>query len=138
VLIRPVADVLPHRPPFLFVDEVVDIEPGRRVAGRWTPGADVPTVDVGLGLQLPPALVVESIAQLGAYGALLWAPDGGVPLFARLDRARFRRTVGPGSVVDLVVEVDRLTRRSGHGHGTASVDGELAVDVTLAFVFAPL
>jgi 3-hydroxyacyl-[acyl-carrier-protein] dehydratase len=138
VLIVPVADVLPHRPPFLFVDEVVEIEPGRRVAGRWTPAEEVPTVDAGLGPQIPPALVIESIAQLGAYGALLWAPDGGVPLFARLDRARFRQPVRPDSVIDLVVEVDRLTRRSGHGHGTATVDGDLAVDVTLAFVFAPL
>jgi 3-hydroxyacyl-[acyl-carrier-protein] dehydratase len=68
----------------------------------------------------------------------VWAPEGGVPLFARLDRARFRRPVRPGAVIDLVVEVDRLTRRSGHGRGTASVDGEVAVDVTLAFVFAPL
>jgi 3-hydroxyacyl-[acyl-carrier-protein] dehydratase len=138
MVIVPVADVLPHRPPFLFVDEVTEIEPGRRVAGRWTPGADVPTVDVGLGLQLPPALVVESIAQLGAYGALSWAPDGGVPLFARLDRARFRRVVRPGAVIDLVVEVDRFNRRSGHGHGWGRVGGEVAVDVTLAFVFAPV
>jgi 3-hydroxyacyl-[acyl-carrier-protein] dehydratase len=137
-VIVPVSEVLPHRPPFLFVDEVVEIEPGRRVMGRWTPGADVPTVDAGLGLQVPPALVVESVAQLGAYGALLGAPEGGVPLFARLDRARFRRPVRLGATVELVVEVDRLNRRAGHGHGRATVDGNVAVDVTLAFVFAPM
>lgn len=133
-----VADVLPHRAPFLLVDEVVALEAGRRVEGRWTPAGDVPTVDVGLGPQLPASLVVEAIAQLGAYGAMVWSPDAGIPLFAQLDRARFRRPVRPGATVDLVVEVDRLHRRGGRGRGWASVDGAPAVEVRLGFLFVPL
>jgi 3-hydroxyacyl-[acyl-carrier-protein] dehydratase len=133
-----IGDVLPHRAPFLLVDEVVGLEAGRRVEGRWTPADDVPIVDVGLGPQLPASLVIEAIAQLGAYGAMVWSPDAGVPLFAQLDRARFRRPVRPGTIVDLVVEVDRLHRRGGRGHGSASVDGEVAVEVHLGFLFVPL
>jgi 3-hydroxyacyl-[acyl-carrier-protein] dehydratase len=130
--------VLPHRPPFLLVDEIVAVEAGRRVTGRWTPGADVPTVDVGLGPQVPASLVVEAIAQLGAYGALVWQPDAGVPLFAQLDRARFHAPVRPGTPVDLEIEVTRWHSRGGRGHGRATVAGERAVDVALGFLFVPL
>jgi 3-hydroxyacyl-[acyl-carrier-protein] dehydratase len=134
----PPGEVLPHRPPFLLVDEIVGLEEGRRVEGRWRPGPGLPVVDVGLGDQVPGSLVVEAVAQVGAYGAVVWSPEGGIPLFAQLDRVRFRRPVRPGATVDLVVEVDRLHRRGGRGRGRASVDGEVAVDVALGFLFVPL
>jgi 3-hydroxyacyl-[acyl-carrier-protein] dehydratase len=132
--------VLPHREPFLLVDEVVAMEPGRRVEGRWRPDPDGASVDVGLGPQVPPLLVVEALAQLGAYGAMQWAPEAGIPLFAQLDRARFRRPIRPGVVLALVVEVERLHRRGGRGRGRAVVGAaaeRAAVEVRLGFVFVP-
>jgi len=131
------ADVLPHRPPFLFLDEVTALVPGERAAGRWTPGSDVPIVDVGRGPQVPAPLVVEAIAQLGAYGAMVAFPESGLPLFARLDEATFDRPVRPGATVDLVVDVDRLHRRGGRGSGRATVDGSLVATTRLGFVFVP-
>jgi 3-hydroxyacyl-[acyl-carrier-protein] dehydratase len=137
------AAVLPHRPPFLLVDEIVTVEPNQWVEGLWIVGPDVPTLDVGNGngLQVPPLLVVEALAQLGAYGAILWAPQAGLPLFAQLDQARFYRPVRPGSRVRLEVEVERLHRRGGRGTGRAFATDEgngdePAVDVRLGFVFA--
>jgi 3-hydroxyacyl-[acyl-carrier-protein] dehydratase len=130
-------DVIPHRPPFLFVDEVLEVEPGRRAVGRWHLTGDEaffaghfpgrPT--------LPGVLMVESLAQLGAI-AVLSDPRfaGRLPLFGGIDKARFRRQVGPGDDLDLVVELGRLSSRAGTGKGVASVGGETACEVDLLFV----
>jgi 3-hydroxyacyl-[acyl-carrier-protein] dehydratase len=130
-------DVLPHRPPFLFVDEVVALEPGQSARGRWRldpaeaffgghfPGR--PT--------LPGVLMVEALAQLGAVAVL--ADErfrGRLPLFGGIDRARFRRQVTPGDVLDLDVTLGRLSTRAGTGHGVASVGGQVACEADLLFV----
>ncbi len=80
--------------------------------------------------------MVESLAQLGAI-AVLSDPRfaGRLPLFGGIDKARFRRQVGPGDDLDLLVELGRLSSRAGTGKGVASVDGETACEVDLLFVF---
>ncbi len=130
-------ELLPHRPPFLFVDEIVDVQPGRTASGRWRLTGDEaffaghfpgrPT--------LPGVLMVEAIAQLGGI-ALLADPKytGKLPLFGGIDKARFRRQVVPGDVLDLEVELDHMALRAGKGHGTAKVDGALACSASLLFV----
>jgi 3-hydroxyacyl-[acyl-carrier-protein] dehydratase len=117
------ADVLPHRPPFLFVDEVLELVPGQSARGVWNltgeewffaghfPGR--PT--------LPGVLMCEAIA-------------GKLPLFGGLDSARFRRQVSPGDRLELAVELSRLSGRAGKGHGSASVDGQKACECDLLFV----
>lgn len=131
------ADVLPHRPPFLFVDEITALEPGEQAVGTWTltgeedffaghfPGR--PT--------LPGVLMCEAIAQVGAVALLTDERYvGKLPLFGGLDSARFRRQVGPGDTLELRVEMGRLSARAGKGSGTATVNGELAVSCDLMFV----
>ena len=132
-------EVLPHRPPFLLLDEIVAVEPGVSASGRWTltgeewffpghfPGR--PT--------LPGVLMVESIAQLGAVAVLLDARYAGkLPLFGGVDSARFRRQVVPGDTLDLEVEMGRLSARAGRGKGRASVGGQTACEADLLFVIA--
>ena len=72
------------------------------------------------------------MAQLGGI-AVLSDPRfaGYLPLFGGIDKARFRRQVVPGDTLEMAVELDQLGAMAGKGHGTASVDGNLAASASL-------
>ena len=131
------ATVLPHRPPFLFVDELVSVEPGRSAVGRWHLSGDEwffaghfpgrPT--------LPGVLMCEAIAQVGAVAVLLDDRfTGKLPLFGGLDSARFRRQVGPGDTPRALggAGPDVVTRRQGPRQGDPR--GATACECDLLFV----
>lgn len=131
--------IIPHRPPMLLVDEVVEIEPGRRAVGLKHVRADefwVPGHYPGNPI-LPGVLQIEALAQTGAV-ALLSQPEfrDKVPLFAGIDGARFRRPVRPGDTLRLEVEIVRLRGTVGKGRGTASVGGQVAAECELTFALA--
>ena len=132
-------EVIPHRDPFLFVDEVTELVAGERARGFWRVRGDeaffeghfpgLPTV--------PGVLMCEAIAQLGAV--VLLADErysGRLPLFGGLDRARFRRQARPGDTLELEVEMTRLSSRAGRGSGRARLDGKVAAECDLMFVIA--
>jgi 3-hydroxyacyl-[acyl-carrier-protein] dehydratase len=129
--------VLPHRPPFLFVDEVTALQPGQSATGLWRLTGDEwffgghfpgrPT--------LPGVLMCEAIAQVGAIAVLCDERFAGkLPLFGGLDSARFRRQVGPGDTLELSVELGRMSARAGKGSGTAVLNGQVACECELMFV----
>ena len=128
---------LPHRPPFLFVDEVLEVVPGQSARGRWSLTGDEwffaghfpgrPT--------LPGVLMCEAIAQIGAVAVLNDDRFAGrLPLFGGLDGARFRRQVGPGDELILECELGRLSTRAGKGSGRALLGGAVACECDLLFV----
>ena len=130
--------VLPHRPPFLFVDEVIALEPGVSGTGLWHLKGDewfFPGHFPGRPT-LPGVLMCEAIAQMGAIAVLADGKFAGkIPLFGGLDGARFRRQVGPGDTLELHVELGRMSSRAGKGSGKAILNGETACECDLMFVF---
>ncbi|MFM8848223.1 MAG: 3-hydroxyacyl-ACP dehydratase FabZ [Actinomycetota bacterium] len=132
------ADLLPHRPPFLFVDEIIDLVPGQSARGLWRltgDGGCFPGHFPGRAT-LPGVLMCESIAQMGAIAVLAsGAGNGRLPLFGGLDGARFRRQVGPGDVLTLEVELGRMSSRAGKGSGRALLGDDVACECDLMFVF---
>lgn len=131
------ADVLPHRPPFLFVDQLVALVPGVSAVGTWRLTGDewfFPGHFPGRPT-LPGVLMCEAIAQVGAIAVLTDARFAGkLPLFGGLDGARFRRQVEPGDTLELHVDLQRMSARAGKGSGRAMLRGEKACECDLMFV----
>ncbi len=132
-------DWIPHRAPFLLIDELVSIEPGVRASGRWTLRGDewfFPGHFPGRPTT-PGVLMLEAVAQVGAVAVLSDERFAGrLPLFGGVENARFRRQVLPGDVLLLECEMTRLSARGGKGHGRASVDGQVALEADLLFILA--
>jgi 3-hydroxyacyl-[acyl-carrier-protein] dehydratase len=130
---------LPHRPPFLLLDQMLSIEPGHRASGTWTLRGDewfFPGHFPGRPTT-PGVLLLESLAQCGAVAVLSDARyTGRLPLFGGVEHARFRCQVVPGDTVLLDCEMTRLSARGGKGHGRATVNGELAAEADLLFILA--
>jgi 3-hydroxyacyl-[acyl-carrier-protein] dehydratase len=128
--------ILPHRDPFLLLDEVTELEPGKRVVARlhvredafWVPG-HFPERAV-----MPGVLIVEAMAQAGAVAVLIEEENRGkIAFFAGIDDCRFKRIVSPGDMLTLTCEIDVVRGPIGRGKATAHVGDELAARGTLTF-----
>jgi len=131
-----IESILPHREPFLLIDEVTELEPGHRVVARrtvraedwWFPGhfPDRPV--------MPGVLIVEAMAQTGAVAVLVQEENRGkIAFFAGIDDCRFKRIVEPGDTLTLVCEIEIVRGPIGRGKATAHVGDELAARGTLTF-----
>src|SRR5437879_3940234 len=133
--------IIPHRPPFLLIDRIVELEPGKRCVGE----KDVSlTTDEFLRGHfpdypvMPGVLIVEALAQTGAVLVMRDPANAGMlPFFARIDNCRFRQQVRPGDTLRLEVEVTSFRGPVGKAHGRAFVGDKLACEADLTFALGP-
>jgi 3-hydroxymyristoyl/3-hydroxydecanoyl-(acyl carrier protein) dehydratases len=132
-----IMEIIPHRQPFLFVDEINELEVGKWGKGKkyveeqeyyfkgHFPGNPV----------MPGVLQVEALAQVGAV-VVLSLPEfkGKTALFGGMKKAKFRKTVKPGDALDLSVEIIKLKSRVGCGLAKAYVGDDLACSCEITFI----
>ena len=134
-----IEEILPHRDPFLLLDEIVELEPGVRAVARkrvrddeWYLAGHFPGRPI-----MPGVLIVEAMAQTGAVAVLAEEENRGkLALFAGIDDVRFKRIVEPGDELELTCELERVRGPIGRGKARATVDGELAARGVLTFAVA--
>ena len=129
--------LIPHRPPFLLVDRIVELDPGKRIVGLKDVSIDrdgylrghFPGYPV-----MPGVLIVEALAQTGAVLVMHDpAHAGKLPFFARIDNCRFRQQVRPGDTLRLEIEVTSFRDPVGKARGRALVGDKLACEADLTF-----
>jgi 3-hydroxyacyl-[acyl-carrier-protein] dehydratase len=126
--------ILPHRPPFLLIDEVVELEPGARVVARKLVTEEDCAGHFPGNPIMPGVKMVEALAQAGAVAVLSEERNQGkLALFAGIDDVRFKRIVRPGDELTLTCDLEAVRGPIGRGKARATVDGDLAVRGTLTF-----
>lgn len=134
-----IQQTIPHRAPFLLVDRILELQPGQRILGAkdvrpddpWFAGhfPDFPV--------MPGVLIVEALAQTAAV-LMMHGSDGSAqyPLFAGIDKARFRRQVVPGDELQLELTVLQQRSTSCKLAGVARVGDEIALQTSLFAILA--
>ena len=134
--IEEIKKIIPHRPPFLFLDEILELNPGKTIVAKknvrndefWIPG-HFPNFAV-----CPGVLTIEMLAQAGAVCILsLHENKGKIALFGGIRNARFKSQIFPGDEVILKLKIVENVGNIGFGKAQAFVKNKLAVKTDLTF-----
>lgn len=134
-----IQEIIPHRPPFLLVDRILEAEPGKSAVGIKNVTVNEPFfVGHFPGYPvMPGVLIVEALAQVGTVAMMLVEENRGkLGFFAGIDGFRFRGQVKPGDTLRLEVEMTRFKGKIGKGHAIAKVDGNVVAEGDMMFALA--
>ena len=137
--IEAIEQVLPHRPPFLWLSRVLECEPGKSVRAELDVDADLPLFQGHFPDYpvLPGVIIMEALAQAASF-CLLIAPElqGSLGFFAGIDKAKFRHQVKPGDVLTLEATILKFNRRLAVAEVKASVGDAVCATATQKYVLA--
>jgi len=132
--VQQIEKLLPHRYPFLLVDRIVELEPGKRVVGVKCVSANEPFFPGHFPEMkvMPGVLILEALAQCSALMTLPALPEaeraGKVIFFMAIDKARFRKPVVPGDRLELHCTMLRNKGSIIKAKGEAKVDGQIVAE----------
>lgn len=133
---RGIEAIIPHRPPFLLVDRILELESGARAVGlkQFTPDEDYFQGHFPGNPIVPGVLLIEALAQVGCVAILAMpANRGKLVYFAGIDNVRFKRPLRPGDAARLEVSLTKMRGRIGKGMARATVGDDLALEGELTF-----
>jgi len=133
---KEIQKLIPHRYPFLLVDRVLELEPGKRAVAIKNVTFNEPcfTGHFPGNPIMPGVLMVEALAQVGAVALMSVEENKGkLAVFAGIDNVRFKKQVVPGDTLRMEVEIISMRRGIGQGEAVAYVDDKVAVKGTLMF-----
>ena len=134
--IKEIMEIIPHRQPFLLIDRIEELEPGKRAVGKKCVTYNEPFFNGHFPQEpvMPGVLILEALAQVGAV-AILSQPEnkGKTAYFGGIDKARSKKKVVPGDVLKLELEIVKQKGPIGVGKATASVEGKVAATAEMTF-----
>lgn len=134
--INQIKEIIPHRHPFLLIDSIEELEPGKRGIGKKCVTFNEPHFAGHFPEEpvMPGVLIIEALAQVGAV-IILSVPEnkGKIAYFGAINSAKFKRKVLPGDVLTLEVEMIKQKGPIGIGSAKATVNGKVAVIAELTF-----
>ncbi|MFS0645540.1 3-hydroxyacyl-ACP dehydratase FabZ [Siminovitchia sp. 179-K 8D1 HS] len=134
--INQIKEIIPHRYPFLLVDQILEVEEGKRAVGikNVTANEDFFNGHFPHYPVMPGVLIVEALAQVGAVAMLKKEENRGkLAFFGGIDKCRFKRQVKPGDQLRLEVEMIRVKGTVGKGKGVAAVNNEIVCETEIMF-----
>lgn len=134
--IEQIKEIIPHRYPFLFVDSIEELEPGKRAVGKKniTGNEEIFEGHFPNYAVFPGCITLEACAQTGAVALLsLDEYKGSLAFFAGVDKLRFKKQVRPGDTLIMEVELLAIRRGIGKGKVIATVDEEVAMEAEITF-----
>lgn len=133
---KEIMEILPHRAPFLLIDTVEELEPGKRVVAKKCVTYNEPFFQGHFpgNPVMPGVLICEALAQAGAVAILgLEENKGKTAYFASMDKVKFKKKVLPGDVLMLEVELVKIKGPFGIAKAKATVDSMVAVSGEFTF-----
>ncbi|MBC7328472.1 3-hydroxyacyl-ACP dehydratase FabZ [bacterium] len=137
IKIKDILKILPHRYPFLLVDKVIEIEPGKKAVGLKNVTINEPFFQGHFPGEpiMPGVLILEAMAQVGGVLLLsMTGNEGKLAYFGGMDNVRFRKPVHPGDTLIMEVEIIKTKGNAGKVKATAKVEGKLVAEGEFIFM----